>query len=59
MTESEVKKYLNQLAFSSAEDFIKKYQGKNNIIGHFGLGFYSAFMVADRVEVITRSIKNT
>ena len=59
MTESEVKKYLNQLAFSSAEDFIKKYQGKNNIIGHFGLGFYSAFMVADQVEVITRSYKKT
>jgi len=59
MTESEVKKYLNQLAFSSAEDFVKKYQGKNNIIGHFGLGFYSAFMVADKVEVITRSYKKT
>ncbi|MEP6794171.1 MAG: molecular chaperone HtpG [Saprospiraceae bacterium] len=59
MTESEVKKYLNQLAFSSAEDFVKKYQGKNNIIGHFGLGFYSAFMVADQVEVITRSYKKT
>lgn len=59
MTESEVKKYLNQLAFSSAEDFVKKYQGKNNIIGHFGLGFYSAFMVADQVEVFTRSYKKT
>ncbi len=59
MTEAEVKKYLNQLAFSSAEDFVKKYQGKNNIIGHFGLGFYSAFMVADKVEVITRSYKKT
>lgn len=59
MTEAEVKKYLNQLAFSSAEDFIKKYQGKNNIIGHFGLGFYSAFMVADQVEVFTRSYKKT
>ncbi|MEP6645751.1 MAG: molecular chaperone HtpG [Saprospiraceae bacterium] len=59
MTESEVKKYLNQLALSSAEDFVKKYQGKNNIIGHFGLGFYSAFMVADKVEVITRSYKKT
>lgn len=59
MTEAEVKKYLNQLAFSSAEDFIKKYQGKANIIGHFGLGFYSAFMVADKVEVKTRSYKKT
>ncbi len=59
MTEAEVKKYLNQLAFSSAEDFVKKYQGKNNIIGHFGLGFYSAFMVADKVEVITRTYKKT
>ncbi len=59
MTEAEVKKYLNQLAFSSAEDFIKKYQGKTNIIGHFGLGFYSAFMVADKVEVITRTYKKT
>ena len=59
MTEAEVKKYLNQLALSSAEDFIKKYQGKTNIIGHFGLGFYSAFMVADKVEVITRSYKKT
>ncbi len=59
MTKAEVEKYLNQLAFSSAEDFIKKYQGKNNIIGHFGLGFYSAFMVADSVEVITKSYKKT
>ncbi len=59
MTESEVKKYLNQLALSSAEEFVKKYQGKTNIIGHFGLGFYSAFMVADKVEVITRTYKKT
>lgn len=59
MTEAEVKKYLNQLALSSAEEFVKKYQGKTNIIGHFGLGFYSAFMVADRVEVITRTYKKT
>ena len=59
MTEAEVKKYLNQLAFSSAEDFIRKYQGKTNIIGHFGLGFYSAFMVSDKVEVITKSYKKT
>lgn len=59
MTEAEVKKYLNQLALSSAEEFVKKYQGKTNIIGHFGLGFYSAFMVADQVEVITRTYKKT
>ncbi len=59
MTEAEVKKYLNQLALSSAEEFVKKYQGKTNIIGHFGLGFYSAFMVADKVEVITRTFKKT
>lgn len=59
MTKAEVEKYLNQLAFSSAEEFVKKYQGKTNIIGHFGLGFYSAFMVADRVEVITKSYKKT
>lgn len=59
MTEAEVKKYLNQLAFSSAEEFIKKHQGKANIIGHFGLGFYSSFMVSDKVEVITRTYKKT
>ena len=59
MTKAEVEKYLNQLAFSSAEEFVKKYQGKANIIGHFGLGFYSAFMVADKVEVITKSYKKT
>lgn len=59
MTKAEVEKYLNQLAFSSAEEFVKKYQGKTNIIGHFGLGFYSAFMVADKVEVITRTYKKT
>ena len=55
MTEEEVKKYLNQVAFSSAEDFLKKYKDESSIIGHFGLGFYSAFMVADKVEVITKS----
>jgi len=48
MTESEVEKYLNQVAFSSAEAFVKKYKDDANIIGHFGLGFYSAFMVADK-----------
>jgi molecular chaperone HtpG len=56
MTEEEVKKYLNQVAFSSASEFLEKYKDDDgNIIGHFGLGFYSAFMVADRVEAITKS----
>ncbi|NJK64417.1 MAG: molecular chaperone HtpG [Synechococcaceae cyanobacterium SM2_3_1] len=56
MTADEVKKYINQVAFSSAEEFIQKYQGKDEgIIGHFGLGFYSAFMVASKVEIDTRS----
>lgn len=59
MTESEVEKYLNQVAFSSAEDFIKKYKDEASIIGHFGLGFYSAFMVADKVEVFTKSYKKS
>jgi molecular chaperone HtpG len=59
MTAEEVDKYLNQVAFSGAEEFLKKYKGQNetNIIGHFGLGFYSAFMVSERVEVITKSYK--
>lgn len=56
MTEDEVLKYLNQVAFSSAQEFLDKYAGEN-IIGHFGLGFYSAFMVADEVEVRTKSYK--
>ncbi|MBK7409429.1 MAG: molecular chaperone HtpG [Saprospirales bacterium] len=55
MTEEEVKKYLNQVAFSSASEFLEKYKEDTSIIGHFGLGFYSAFMVADRVEAISRS----
>jgi molecular chaperone HtpG len=55
MTEEEVNKYLNQIAISSAQDFVEKYQGENNIIGKFGLGFYSAFMVAEKVEVVTKS----
>ncbi len=55
MTEEEVLKYLNQVAFSSAKDFVEKYKEDASIIGHFGLGFYSAFMVADKVEVITKS----
>ncbi len=55
MTAEEVEKYLNQVAFSSAHDFIEKYKLDHNIIGQFGLGFYSAFMVADRVEAVTKS----
>lgn len=55
MSEEEVNKYLNQIAISSAQEFVDKYQGEHNIIGKFGLGFYSAFMVADKVEVNTKS----
>jgi len=58
MTAEEVKKYINQVAFSSAEEFLQKYKGKDAeqaIIGHFGLGFYSSFMVAQRVEIDTLS----
>ena len=60
MTAEEVDKYLNQVAFSSAEEFLEKYKGQSeaNIIGHFGLGFYSAFMVSDKVEVFTKSYKD-
>jgi len=61
MTEEEIDKYINQIAFSSAEEFIEKFKGiddKAQIIGHFGLGFYSAFMVADHVEIITKSYKD-
>lgn len=57
MTEEEVEKYINQIAFSGAEEFMQKYEGQSGIIGHFGLGFYSAFMVASKVEVITKSYK--
>ncbi|MDH6098026.1 molecular chaperone HtpG [Anabaenopsis sp. FSS-46] len=59
MTAEEVKKYINQVAFSSAEEFIHKYEGKSDqpIIGHFGLGFYSSFMVAQKVEIDTLSYK--
>ncbi|NVK28023.1 MAG: molecular chaperone HtpG [Flavobacteriia bacterium] len=60
MTAEEVDQYINQVAFSGAEDFLKKYEGKldgADIIGHFGLGFYSAFMVASKVEIKTRSFK--
>lgn len=58
MTDEEIKKYINQIAFSGAEDFIKKYKDKSDkdqIIGHFGLGFYSAFMVSEQVEIQTLS----
>ncbi|GMN08486.1 molecular chaperone HtpG [Croceitalea sp. MTPC5] len=61
MTEEEVKKYINEVAFSGAEEFLDKYKdaGKDaGIIGHFGLGFYSAFMVAEKVEIITKSFKD-
>ncbi len=57
MTSEEVEKYLNQVAFSSAQEFLDKYKDDANIIGHFGLGFYSAFMVSDKVEVRTKSYK--
>lgn len=62
MTEDEVEKYINQVAFSGAEEFIKKYENekdeKSRIIGHFGLGFYSAFMAASEVEIDTLSYKD-
>jgi len=59
MTSDEVEKYINQVAFSGAEEFVQKYKGQNEnaIIGKFGLGFYSAFMVSSKVEVITKSFK--
>ena len=62
MTENEVKKYINEVAFSGAEEFIEKYKDTakdSGIIGHFGLGFYSAFMVSDSVEIITKSFKKS
>ena len=58
MTGEEVEKYINQIAFSGAEEFVNKYKdkdSKNSIIGHFGLGFYSSFMVSDNVEILTKS----
>ena len=61
MTSEEVKKYINQVAFSGAEEFVKKYDDKLDdagIIGHFGLGFYSAFMVAENVEIYTKSYQD-
>ena len=60
MTAEEIDKYINQVAFSGAEEFVKEYEGKMDgadLIGHFGLGFYSAFMVAKKVEILTRSHK--
>ena len=58
MSADEVKRYINQVAFSSAEDFLEKYKGENDaIIGHFGLGFYSSFMVAKQVELVTLSAR--
>jgi molecular chaperone HtpG len=61
MTSEEVEKYINQIAFSGAEEFLEKYKDSakdSGIIGHFGLGFYSAFMVASKVEIITKSYKD-
>ena len=62
MTQDEVQKYINEIAFSGAEEFLEKYKYKKadqaGIIGHFGLGFYSAFMVASKVEIITKSYKD-
>ena len=58
MTEEEVDKYINQIAFSGAEEFLEKYKDKSEaIIGHFGLGFYSSFMVSERVDIISKSQK--
>jgi molecular chaperone HtpG len=59
MTAEEVEKYINQVAFSGAEEFVNKYKGQNEnaIIGKFGLGFYSSFMVSEKVEILTRSFK--
>lgn len=62
MSSNEVEEYINQVAFSGAEDFIKKYEDKDDksgIIGHFGLGFYSAFMVAEKVQIFTKSHKKS
>ena len=64
MTSEEIDKYINQIAFSSAEEFIKKFKTKseaerNAIIGHFGLGFYSSFMVAEKVEIISKTYKKS
>ena len=61
MTADEVSKYINEVAFSGAEEFLEKYKDSakdSGIIGHFGLGFYSAFMVAEKVEIISKSFKD-
>ncbi len=59
MTEEEIDRYINQIAFSGVNDFLEKYKDNaNNIIGHFGLGFYSSFMVSKKVEIITKSYKD-
>jgi len=59
MTEEEIDKYINQIAFSGVTDFLEKYKDNaNSIIGHFGLGFYSSFMVAKKVEIVTKSYKD-
>ena len=61
MSEEEIKKYINQIAFSGAEEFVNKFKDKtdtNNIIGKFGLGFYSSFMVAERVEILSKNYKD-
>jgi molecular chaperone HtpG len=59
MTEEEIDKYINQIAFSGVNDFLEKYKDNaNNIIGHFGLGFYSSFMVSKKVEIVTKSYKD-
>jgi len=59
MTEEEIDKYINQIAFSGVNDFLEKYKDNaNSIIGHFGLGFYSSFMVSKKVEIVTRSYKD-
>ena len=61
MTTDEIEKYINEVAFSGAEEFLEKYKDSakdSGIIGHFGLGFYSAFMVAKKVEIISKSYKN-
>lgn len=59
MTAEEIEKYINQIAFSGAEEFLEKYKNQTNaIIGHFGLGFYSSFMVSDKVEIFTKSYKD-
>ena len=60
MTAAEVEKYITQIAFSGASDFLEKYENTSGdgIIGHFGLGFYSAYMVSDMVEIFTKSYKD-